>query len=214
MPVPFHAALRDDLRPRGANGERALLEQRARLALADERWQRRRHGGDSTRRSRSGAERNGAPLRVACAIVLLALGLGAMASNAWAMPGSWPQVTMAGSGEVRSGGGQVDPTAVSPASGHHYTGHQLGQRVAIPTSAIAPPSSAKNASPGSAFHYTGRQFRRRAAYQPSVFSNRPSATFDWADASVGAGVTAVLGLIGAAGALRLSRRRVHGHMTA
>ena len=150
--------------------------------------------------------KNGALVRVACAIGLLLVALYALSSSASAMPGSWPQ--------MRSGGGQIVPTAVSPAQGHHYTGHQLGQRAAIPTSVTAQLRSARNASPGSAFHYTGRQFRRRAAIQPSLFSTRPSAPFDWADAGVGAGVTAVLGLIGAAGALGLSRRRVHGQMTA
>jgi hypothetical protein len=40
-------------------------------------------------------------------VLLLLAALGAMASNASAMPGSWPQMTVAGSGEMRSGGGQM-----------------------------------------------------------------------------------------------------------
>jgi hypothetical protein len=52
------------------------------------------------------------------------------------------------------------------------------------------------------------------AVQPPEVADHTSSAFDWADASVGAGVTAVLGLIAAAGALRLSRRRVHRQMTA
>jgi MYXO-CTERM domain-containing protein len=52
------------------------------------------------------------------------------------------------------------------------------------------------------------------AVQPSEVSDHTSSAFNWTDASVGAGVTAVLGLIGVAGALRLSRRRVHGQIAA
>lgn len=44
-------------------------------------------------------------------------------------------------------------------------------------------------------------------------ATRRSGTFEWADAGVGAGLTVVLGLIGVAGALVLSRRRLQGQMT-
>src|SRR4051794_35192256 len=112
MPVPIQAALRYDPRPREANSERALLEQRARRALADERPHRPHHAGESTRRSQSGAEWHSAPVRLACAVLLLVVGLGAMASKASAMPASSPHMTVAGRGEMRSGGGQILPTAI------------------------------------------------------------------------------------------------------
>jgi MYXO-CTERM domain-containing protein len=52
------------------------------------------------------------------------------------------------------------------------------------------------------------------AVQPSEVSEHTSYAFNWTDASVGAAVTAALGLIGVAGALRLSRRRTHGQVAA
>ena len=211
MPVPFHTALRDDLRPLQPDNERALLEQRARMALAEERRQRRHHADDGKRRSRSGTERTSAALRAGCVIGLVLVALcAALASEASALPGSRPQATGILSGAMRSGGGQVVAMTATTGSGHHYTGHQVSQGAAIQPRAL--PGSVKNASPGSAFHYTGREFRRRAAVQPSLFSTRSGATFHWADAGVGAGVTAVLGLLGVTGAL--SRRRVRGQMTA
>jgi hypothetical protein len=210
MPVPFHAAMRDDLRPHQADNERALLEQRARIALADEHRQRRHRRADRKRGSNGGM--NVTPLRVACAIGLLLLILGAMASKASAMPGSWPHLTPSGafavrltecpcsvaggppgglpalralratgSNEVRSGGGQVVANGGLHGSGRHYSGHQIGQRAAI---------------------------------QPRATSSQPSETFDWADASAGAGATIIAALLMAAGALEFSRRRVRGHLTA
>src|SRR6476620_4981024 len=107
MPVPFHTALRDDLRPLQPDSERALLEQRARIALADERRQRRHHADDGKRRSRRGKEWNSAALWAACVIGLVLVALCALASKASAMPGSWPQAEVIRSDEMRSGGGQV-----------------------------------------------------------------------------------------------------------
>ena len=176
MPVPFHAALREDVRPQQANSERSLLEQRARIALADERGQRRHHDDDGKRRSRSGTEWNSAALRAGCVIGLVLVALCAtMASKASALPGSRPQATGILSGEMRSGGGQVVANGGMPGSGHHYTGHQLGQPAAIQPSA-------------SGHHYTGHQIGQRAAIQL-----RASETFDWADASVGAGFAIMVG---------------------
>jgi hypothetical protein len=51
------------------------------------------------------------------------------------------------------------------------------------------------------------------AVQPQETSIQPSEAFDWADAGVGAGFTAVLGLLVTGGALAFSRRR-HLHVTA
>jgi hypothetical protein len=162
MPVPFHAALLEDLRPQQANSERSRLELRARIAVAYERSQRRRRGGDRKRRFRSRATKNGALVRVACAIGLVLVALCALASQAWAMPGAWPQVAATGSAEMRSGGGQF-----------------------VPMTAI----------------------------QPREISIQPNDTFDWADASVGAGFTFVLGLLVAGGAL-VSSGRMHGKVSA
>jgi hypothetical protein len=44
--------------------------------------------------------------------------------------------------------------------------------------------------------------------------NQPRGTFDWAAASVGAGVTAGIGLLVAGGALLFGRRRVRGQLRA
>jgi hypothetical protein len=52
------------------------------------------------------------------------------------------------------------------------------------------------------------------AIQPNQTSTRPSETFDWADASVGAGAAIIAALVVATGALAFSRRRVRGHLTA
>jgi hypothetical protein len=71
MPTPFHTAMRVDMRPRERSGERALLEQRARMALADERSQRRQGRATSKRRFKTGAWLTVASLSVACAIGLL-----------------------------------------------------------------------------------------------------------------------------------------------
>jgi hypothetical protein len=56
-----------------------------------------------------------------------------------------------------------------------------------------------------------------AARQVSVVhapANQPRGTFDWAAASVGAGVTAGIGLLVAGGALLFGRRRVRGQLRA
>ena len=201
MPVPLHAALREDLRPQQANSERSLLEQRARIALADERRQRRHHDDDGKRRSRSGTEWNSAALRAACVVGLVLVVLCALASKASALPGSRPQATGILSGEMRSGGGQVVANGGMRGSGHHYTGHQLGQYAAIQPSA-------------SAHHYTGHQIGQRAAIQVRASASQPSETFDWADASVGAGFTIMVGVIIVGGVLVASRRRGHRQLTA
>ncbi|MDX6600469.1 MAG: hypothetical protein QOE87_4356 [Gaiellales bacterium] len=174
MPNPFHMAMRVDRCPQEPNTERALLEQRARMALADERAQRREGAGRSKCRLRSGVPMGITALRVACAIGFLLLALYALTSTASAMPGSWPRVAAIGGDEMRSGGGQVVAKAGAPGSGHHYTGDQLLQQAAI----------------------------------------QPGNVFDWADASVGAGFTVVLGLLVAGGAFVSGRRRVHGQLSA
>ena len=97
---------------------------------------------------------------------------------------------------MRSGGGQVVANGGMPGSGHHYTGHQLGQPAAIQPSA-------------SGHHYTGHQIGQRAAIQL-----RASETFDWADASVGAGFAIMVGVLLAGGVSVASRRRVHRQLTA
>jgi hypothetical protein len=98
MRVPLHATLRDDPPPRGPVSERALHEQRARLALAHERQP---GDGSCCVESRRGAEWTIAPLRVACVVSLMLVALCAMTANASAMPGSWPQATATGNGEMR-----------------------------------------------------------------------------------------------------------------
>jgi hypothetical protein len=60
----------------------------------------------------------------------------------------------------------------------------------------------------------GRLGEPAAAVQSRETSIQPSETFDWADASVGAGFMAMLGLLVAGGALVSSRLRLHRQMTA
>ena len=103
MPYPF-CTMRDHLRPHEGTSERALLEQLARLALADERRQRRH---ERRNRRRQPGRMGIAAVRLACAICLLLVVLVALASKASAMPGSWPQPTATSSGEMRSDGNQI-----------------------------------------------------------------------------------------------------------
>jgi hypothetical protein len=210
MPVPFHAAMRQDLRPHQPDNERALLEQRARMALADEHRLRRHRAADRKRRSSRGMKV--APLRVAYAIGLLLLILGAVASKASAMPGSWPHVSPSEAFIVRlsecpcsvAGGppGGLPALLALRATGSDAMRSGGGQVVA------------SGGLPGSSYHYTGRQIGQRAAIQPRATSSQPSETFDWADASVGAGFAVMFGLLIAGGALVGSRRRVHRQLTA
>jgi hypothetical protein len=72
-------------------------------------------------------------------------------------------------------------------------------------------SSGEMRSGGSQMAAYGSQFGHLAG-QPSEVSDHASYAFNWTDASVGAGVTAVLGLIAGAAVLRLSRRRMHGQI--
>jgi hypothetical protein len=174
MPVSFHVALRETTRTQQPTGERALLEQRARLALADERRQRPNRGGESQRRSETAAATTA--LRVVCAIGLVLVALAVLSSQAWAIPGSWPQVAVGGD-EMRSGGGQIVAMSSTPGSGHHYTGHQV-------------------------------------AIQPTETSIQPGESFDWADASVGAGIAVMLGVLIGGAAWVSNWRRVRGGLTA
>ena len=90
MPYPF-CEMRDHLRPHEGTSERALLEQLARLALADERRQRRHERRN--RRRQSGSMRIAA-LRLACAICLVLVVLGALASKAAAHGPGWVSVAV------------------------------------------------------------------------------------------------------------------------
>jgi hypothetical protein len=204
MPVPFHTVLREHLSTRQPNSERALLEHRARIAFANERAHRRRARRRQMRGSARDAGLTIARVRVACVIGLLVMALGALASKASAMPGSWPResprVTVASAssggraGYMRSGGGQ-------------FAGRLGDTHATRVTGGRGQPGLAKPVTPGSGHHYTGQQLRPRAVIQSS-------RTFDWADASVGAGFTVALALLAAGGALVLSRRRAHRPMTA
>ena len=86
MPVQCHALLHDDLRPQDPNGERILLVQRARGALANEREQGCRDAGRHRRGTMMEGGTHIASLRVACAIGLLLVSLCTIASKASAMP--------------------------------------------------------------------------------------------------------------------------------
>jgi len=212
MPVPFHAAMRDDLRPHQADNERALLEQRARLALADEHRQRRHRRADRKRGSNGGM--NVTPLRVACAIGLLLLILGAMASKASAqgpVPGPvTPHATVV----------SADATgiAVSSASGVQCPCNpDLPRHTAVSArSSLCPCNAGLPDGPAAAIALhgdTGRGDLVSAPANPAPVV-QPSETFDWADAGVGAGATMIAALFAAAGALAFSRRRAHGQLTA
>ena len=83
--------MRDHLRPHERASERALLEQLARLALADERRQRRH---ERRNRRRQSGSMGIAALRLACAICLVLVVLGALASKAAAHGPGWVNVAV------------------------------------------------------------------------------------------------------------------------
>jgi hypothetical protein len=80
-----------------------------------------------------------------------------------------------------------------------------------PSAALATP--ALRVTYGDAVPSGGGQFADRIGVVPGPAS-QPSGTFDWADASVGAGFTVVIGLLVAGGALVFSRRRVREQLRA
>ena len=169
--------------------QRSLLEQRAWIALADERGSYGTTMRWQTPIQELGGGWNSAALRAGCVMGLVLVAAlrhhgvqGICATGVEAASHRDPQRRNA---LGRWPGRRQRRHARVRASLHR---HQLGQPAAIQRSA-------------SGHHYTGHQIGQRAAIQL-----RASETFDWADASVGAGFAIMSGSL-AGGVSVASRRR-------
>jgi hypothetical protein len=137
---------------------------------------------------------NIAPLRAARTTGLLLIALSALSSPAAAM----------GPAPV------AQPAAVATAGG---ISNSSVSDVQCPCNPDLPVRHAASVSSAAAYSDPIRSggFQLGVASAPAI---QTSGTFDWADASVGAGVTAGIGLFLAGGALMFGRRRVHEQLRA